>query len=136
MRLKLMTSLIAATAIFTSISPALAQSKSTINPAYCNDNMAQDNNYNNISTGSHSQNFTQQTPRNLIGANVNAGLYYLNIDANLAGIQKKIKVGNVPTNSVNILQNTLNGDSPINGDNPAVTNSNSSQNCSNSVDAG
>ncbi|MBV6628197.1 MAG: hypothetical protein KI793_35645 [Rivularia sp. (in: Bacteria)] len=130
MRLNLITSLIAATSIFTSVSPALAQS----NPANCNDNMVQDNTYNNISTGSHSQNFIQQIPRNLIGANVNAGLYYVSIDANLAGIQKKIKLGNVPTNSVDSIQNTLNQDSPINGDDTAVTNPTSSQNCSNPVD--
>ncbi|AFY55439.1 hypothetical protein Riv7116_2958 [Rivularia sp. PCC 7116] len=145
MRLKLMTSLIAATTIFISVSPASAQSKPWISHdvlaenhrAYCDDIVAQNTRVdkktiitnNNGSTSSYYKYSTQQAHKNSTKTKGSAGFNYLKIGGNIGGSQQKIRTGNSSKNTINKQDNTWNRDSHIDIDNTTITSETAGQNC-------
>lgn len=150
MRLNLMTSLIAATAIFNSVSPALAQSQSWIDRdvlaenhrAYCDDIVAQDTRVNsgsilkndNGSTSSYYNNSTKYAHHNSKQTSVNAGFNYLKIGGNLGGSQKTISKENNSQNSTSKQENTWNQDSRTDYDRTTITSKVVGENCKAFVD--
>jgi hypothetical protein len=145
MRLNLMTSLIAATAIFTSVSPALAQSKSWINHdllaenhrAYCDDIVAQDTHVNkgslsmnnNGSTSSYDKYSTQQAHNNYSKGSANAGFNYLKIGGSLGGSQEKKNSSSSSKNTVSKQKDTWNKDWHTEYDKTTITSKTVGQNC-------